>query len=242
MALGRPDEEGDRGPPGRAHPRGPRPVVRADRRARGRPRRGALVRETRHGMLLDALLAAGDALAPVNRDLVARRRALAKKKDDAEDAPSRRSCRRRPLRGAPPAHARWGGDGRSARRSPRTISGRLGTGDGCSTGCSPGAGRRSRRHVITRDPRPSASRRSPCGGTRERSPAPRLPGTSPSSPATAFGTERPLSRRHGGAIGSAPAGRVPASCHDRRQARWSASDRARPALVAHTMPPCGTPG
>ena len=40
-ALGRPDEAGDRGPPGRAHPGGPRPLVRADRHAPGRPRRGA---------------------------------------------------------------------------------------------------------------------------------------------------------------------------------------------------------
>ncbi|MGQ0466808.1 MAG: IS110 family transposase, partial [Sporichthyaceae bacterium] len=45
-----------------------------------------VVLETRHGLLVEALLDAGFTLAPVNPDLVARRRGPARKKDDAEDA------------------------------------------------------------------------------------------------------------------------------------------------------------
>ncbi len=45
-----------------------------------------VVLETRHGMLVEALLDAGFTVLPVNPDLVARRRGPAKKKDDAADA------------------------------------------------------------------------------------------------------------------------------------------------------------
>ena len=45
-----------------------------------------VVLETRHGVLVEALVDAGFTLLPVNPDLVARRRGPAKKKDDAEDA------------------------------------------------------------------------------------------------------------------------------------------------------------
>ena len=45
-----------------------------------------VVIETRHGMLVEALVDAGFTVVPVNPDLVARRRGPAKKKDDAEDA------------------------------------------------------------------------------------------------------------------------------------------------------------
>ena len=45
-----------------------------------------VVLETRHGMLVEALLDAGCVVVPVNPDLVARRTGPAKKKDDAEDA------------------------------------------------------------------------------------------------------------------------------------------------------------
>jgi transposase len=45
-----------------------------------------VVLETRHGLLVEALLEAGFSVVPVNPDLVARRRGPAKKKDDAEDA------------------------------------------------------------------------------------------------------------------------------------------------------------
>jgi hypothetical protein len=45
-----------------------------------------VVLETRHGLLVEALVAAGFTVLPVNPDLVARRRGPAKKKDDAEDA------------------------------------------------------------------------------------------------------------------------------------------------------------
>ena len=44
-----------------------------------------VVIETRHGLLVEALLDAGYTVLPVNPDLVARRRGPAKKKDDAED-------------------------------------------------------------------------------------------------------------------------------------------------------------
>lgn len=45
-----------------------------------------IVLETRHGMLVEALLDAGYTVLPVNPDLIARRRGPARKKDDAEDA------------------------------------------------------------------------------------------------------------------------------------------------------------
>ena len=45
-----------------------------------------VVLETRHGLLVAALLDAGFTVLPVNPDLVARRRGPARKKDDAEDA------------------------------------------------------------------------------------------------------------------------------------------------------------
>jgi len=45
-----------------------------------------VVLETRHGVLVEALVDAGYTVLPVNPDLVARRRGPAKKKDDAEDA------------------------------------------------------------------------------------------------------------------------------------------------------------
>ena len=45
-----------------------------------------VVIETRHGLLVEALLDAGYVVLPVNPDLVARRRGPARKKDDAEDA------------------------------------------------------------------------------------------------------------------------------------------------------------
>src|SRR6266576_7358709 len=45
-----------------------------------------VVLETRHGLLVEALVEAGYTVLPVNPDLVARRRGPAKKKDDAEDA------------------------------------------------------------------------------------------------------------------------------------------------------------
>ena len=45
-----------------------------------------MVLETRHGLLVEALVDAGFTVLPVNPDLVARRRGPAKKKDDSEDA------------------------------------------------------------------------------------------------------------------------------------------------------------
>jgi hypothetical protein len=45
-----------------------------------------VVLETRHGLLVEALVEAGFTVLPVNPDLVARRRGPAKKKDDAADA------------------------------------------------------------------------------------------------------------------------------------------------------------
>lgn len=50
------------------------------------PAQVRVVLETRHGLLVEALLDAGFTVLPVNPDLVARRRGPAKKKDDAEDA------------------------------------------------------------------------------------------------------------------------------------------------------------
>ncbi len=45
-----------------------------------------VVLETRHGLLVEALIDAGFTVVPVNPDLVARRRGPARKKDDTEDA------------------------------------------------------------------------------------------------------------------------------------------------------------
>jgi Transposase len=45
-----------------------------------------VVLETRHGLLVEALVDAGFTVVPVNPDLVARRRGSARKTDDAEDA------------------------------------------------------------------------------------------------------------------------------------------------------------
>ena len=45
-----------------------------------------VVLETRHGLLVEALVDAGFTVLPINPDLVARRRGPARKKDDAEDA------------------------------------------------------------------------------------------------------------------------------------------------------------
>lgn len=45
-----------------------------------------VVLETRHGLLVEALVDAGFTVVPVNPDLVARRRGPARKKDDTEDA------------------------------------------------------------------------------------------------------------------------------------------------------------
>lgn len=45
-----------------------------------------VVLETRHGLLVEALIDAGFTVVPVNPDIVARRRGPARKKDDAEDA------------------------------------------------------------------------------------------------------------------------------------------------------------
>lgn len=45
-----------------------------------------VVIETRHGLLVEALVDAGYTMLPVNPDLIARRRGPARKKDDAEDA------------------------------------------------------------------------------------------------------------------------------------------------------------
>ena len=45
-----------------------------------------MVLETRHGLLVEALVAAGYPVLPVNPELVSRRRGPARKKDDAEDA------------------------------------------------------------------------------------------------------------------------------------------------------------
>lgn len=50
------------------------------------PAQVRVVIETRHGMLVEALVDAGYTVLPVNPDLIARRRGPAKKKDDAADA------------------------------------------------------------------------------------------------------------------------------------------------------------
>ncbi len=68
---------------------GPGGVERLVARCRAReadPAQVRVVLETRHGLLVEALMDAGFTVLPVNPDMVARRRGPAKKKDDAEDA------------------------------------------------------------------------------------------------------------------------------------------------------------
>ena len=55
------------------------------------PAQVRVVIETRHGLLVEALLDAGFTVLPVNPDLIARRRGPARSKDDAQDA--RIACR-----------------------------------------------------------------------------------------------------------------------------------------------------
>lgn len=50
------------------------------------PAQVRVVIETRHGLLVDRLVAARFVIIPVNPDLISRRRGPVKKKDDAEDA------------------------------------------------------------------------------------------------------------------------------------------------------------
>ena len=69
---------------------GPAGVTRLDRarclELEPDPAEVRVVLETRHGLLVEALVDAGFTVVPVNPDVVARRRGPARKKDDAEDA------------------------------------------------------------------------------------------------------------------------------------------------------------
>jgi transposase len=67
-------------------PAGLRSLIERIRTLEPDPAQVRVVVETRHGLLVDALLAAGFTVMPVNPDLVARRRGPAGKKDDPEDA------------------------------------------------------------------------------------------------------------------------------------------------------------
>ena len=86
MALGRPGEgviaqfRIDHGPAG------VQGLIRRCLELEPDPAEVRVVLETRHGLLVEALVDAGFTVLPVNPDLVARRRGPAKKKDDAEDA------------------------------------------------------------------------------------------------------------------------------------------------------------
>ena len=195
MALGRPDEEGDRGPPGRAHPRGPRPVVRADRRARGRPRRGA-------------------------------RRA----RDPSRDARRRAARRGLRLRAGQPRPRRAAALWRRRRTTPKMprVAGLVDI-DPCE-----GLLLLIPDGEVTADlhgDHPGRSAGGPVRATVARPPA--RPG---------------LGGDQGGMSSPGISGR--ALRGDRHAAElspneWCASRRpegACPALVAHTMPPCGTPG
>jgi transposase len=86
VALGRPDagvveefriEHG---------PQGVQGLITRCLRLENDPAQVRVVLETRHGLLVEALVDAGFTVLPVNPDLVARRRGPAKKKDDAADA------------------------------------------------------------------------------------------------------------------------------------------------------------
>ena len=91
VALGRPGEGVIEVVPGRARARRGRRLVARIAELEPDPAEVRVVLETRHGMLVEALLDAGFTVLPVNPDLVARRRGPARKKDDAEDA--RIACR-----------------------------------------------------------------------------------------------------------------------------------------------------
>jgi transposase len=70
----------DQGPAGVAAP------IECALRIEPDPAEVRVVLETRHGLLVEALIDAGFTVVPVDPDLVARRRGPARKKDDAEDA------------------------------------------------------------------------------------------------------------------------------------------------------------
>jgi hypothetical protein len=95
-----------------------------------------VVIETRHGLLVEALLDAGFTVVPVNPDLIARRRCPARKKDDAEDA---RIAACWPWTATPRSSpcSRMGNWPPSCARSPATTSAPPATKPACSTGCAP---------------------------------------------------------------------------------------------------------
>jgi transposase len=86
VALGRPAEGVFEIARVEHHPQAVTELVARVRRLEPDPAEVRVVIETRHGLLIEALLDAGFTVLPVNPDLVARRRGPAKKKDDAEDA------------------------------------------------------------------------------------------------------------------------------------------------------------
>jgi hypothetical protein len=121
-------------------PAGLRGLIERIRTLEPDPAQVRVVLEIRHGLLVDALLAAGFTVVPVNPDLVARRRGPAGKKDDPEDA---RICCLLAIDPHPPC-ARWSPIARwppSYARSPATTPAWAKTSDDCSTGsartCSP---------------------------------------------------------------------------------------------------------
>ena len=86
VALGTPEQGGGRAVPHRPRPGRGRALIARCLALEPDPAEVRVVLETRHGLLVEALLDAGFTVVPVNPDLVARRRGPAKKKDDAEDA------------------------------------------------------------------------------------------------------------------------------------------------------------
>jgi Transposase len=135
--------------------------------------------ETRHRLLVEALVAAGYTVLPVNPELVSRRRGPARKKDDAEDAGSAACWRWTGTPGSSGSSRTASSPVRCA-RSPATTSGPAGTSGGCSTGCAPTCSPPSR----PRSPSPArTSARPGCCGCWNAGPPPRRWPQRPALPA-----------------------------------------------------------
>jgi Transposase len=88
VALGRPDQGVIEVVRVEHHPKAVSALVERIAGLEPDPAELRVVIETRHGLLVEALVEAGYTVLPVNPELVSRRRGPARKKDDAEDEPT----------------------------------------------------------------------------------------------------------------------------------------------------------
>ena len=173
VGLGRPDE-GDRVPPGGAHPSRRGRAGDPHRHPGARPGRGPGGDRDPPRAAVERLVDAGYVVVPVNHDLIARRRGPARKKDDAAACIAcllalDRHVMLRPLI----PHGRLAGELRAiardderAARDQRRLLNRL----------RAGAGPRQPPGWVLRPPRATGRRRPRCAGQADRPPARALTG------------------------------------------------------------------